>query len=71
MTETPKKSASFAKAYEELEAITAEFERGDVDLEEGLKKFARGLELAKQLKGQLKVIEQKVEEIKKKFSDEA
>jgi exodeoxyribonuclease VII small subunit len=70
MTETPKKNVSFAKAYEELESITEEFERGDVDLEEGLKKFARGLELAKQLKGQLKVIEQKVEEIKKKFNAE-
>lgn len=64
----PKKlQTSFAKTFEELEAITAWFEGDDVDLEEGLKKFERGLELAKACKDQLGEIENKVEEIKKKF----
>ncbi len=66
----PKKSQpSFAKAFEELEEITAWFESDDVDLEAGLKKFERGLELAKECKDLLKNVENKVEEIKRKFSD--
>ena len=57
------------KAFEELESITAWFERGEVDLDEGLKKFERGLELAAACKEKLMEIENKVSEIKKKFDD--
>lgn len=62
-----KKEINFAKAFEELEAITAWFERDGTDLDEGLKKFERGLELAKFCKEKLADVEIKVETIKKKF----
>lgn len=60
---------NFSEAFAELEKITEWFERGDVELEEGLKKFERGLELASKLKIRLKEVENKVVEIKEKFSD--
>jgi len=63
-----KKTSSFGEAFQELEEITAWFERGDVDLDEGLKKFERGLELAGVCKGKLAEVENKVIELKKKFS---
>lgn len=61
---------NFGQAFAELEKITQWFERGDVELEEGLKKFERGLELAGKLKKNLKEVENKVTEIKAKFEDE-
>lgn len=57
----------FGKAYNELEEIVDWFEREDVDLDEGLKKFERGLQLAKSCKSRLKDVENKVTEIKAKF----
>lgn len=65
MTAKPK---SFAKAFEELEEITHWFESGDADLDEGLKKFERGLELSKLCQEKLAEVENKVKEIKAKFS---
>lgn len=64
------KKINFAQLFKELEEITAWFEREEVDLEEGLKKFERGLELAKVLKDHLKKVENKVNEIKAKFESE-
>ncbi|MDO8581425.1 MAG: exodeoxyribonuclease VII small subunit [bacterium] len=61
------KDQSFAKAFEELEKITQSFEKGAFDLDDGLKQFERGLELAAVLKKKLSDIENKVEVIKKKF----
>ncbi len=63
----PKKKIDFAKAFEELEAITEWFETEEVDLDQGLKKFERGLELASVCKKKLSEVENKVSEIKKKF----
>ncbi len=60
---------SFAKDFEELEHITQWFDSQDqLDLDLGLKQFERGLELASQLKKKLSEVENKVEEIKQKFS---
>ncbi|MBI3115398.1 MAG: exodeoxyribonuclease VII small subunit [Candidatus Kerfeldbacteria bacterium] len=71
MTQVPKRDFHFTKAFEELEAIVKEFESEHIDLDEGLKKFERGLALAKQLKAKLQDVEQKIETIKQKFdSDE-
>lgn len=61
---------NFGSAFAELEKITEWFERGEVDLDEGLKRFERGLELASKLKARLKEVENKVTEIKAKFEDE-
>jgi exodeoxyribonuclease VII small subunit len=59
----------FGSAYKELEEIVEWFEREDVDLDEGLKKFERGLQLAKSCKSRLKDVENKVTEIKAKFGE--
>lgn len=60
------KKFDFAKAYKELEEITARFERGDLSLEEGLKRFEQGLTLAAECRKYLKEVENKIIEIKKK-----
>lgn len=64
-----KAKINFQKAFEELEMIMEWFERGETDLDEGLKKFERGLELASACKEKLSEIDNKVTEIKKKFSE--
>ncbi len=64
---TTKKKVSFVKAFEELEAITQWFEQSETDLDEGLKKFERGLELASLCKEQLNEVENKVKEVKVKY----
>jgi len=61
------KKFDFSKAYKELEEITSQFERGNLSLEDGLKKFEEGLELAAECKEYLKQVENKIIEIKKKF----
>lgn len=68
---SPKKSTKtdFAKSFKELEEIVEWFEDAEVDLEEGLKRFERGLELASQCRTRLKDVENKVSKIKAKFSD--
>ncbi len=63
-----KKTSSFASDFQELEEITAWFETADVDLDEGLKKFERGLELAQACKTKLAEVENKVVDLKKKFA---
>lgn len=64
------KRINFAHEFKELEIITEWFEKEDIDLEEGLKKFERGLELASSLKEYLGKVENKVKEIKAKFATE-
>lgn len=66
-----KPSRQIGKLFEELEKITSELDRDSVDLDEALEKFERGLEIAAELKGRLRDVEQKVEKIKKKFADES
>ena len=61
---------TFAKAYEELQALTAEFEKGDLDLEKAIPKFKRAAELAKLLKQKLAVLENQIEEINVNIEDQ-
>lgn len=61
---------SFAKAYEELKHLTAEFEKGDLDLEVAIPKFKRAAELAKLLKSRLKDLETQIEEINLEITKE-
>lgn len=62
------KDVDFSKGFQELEEITRWFDSQEqLDLDAGLKKFERGLELASELKKKLTEVENKVEEIKQKF----
>lgn len=65
-----KSKSSFAESFAELEAITTDLERDDLDLDDAVTKFERGLQLAQQLKTKLSSVEQRVEAIRKKFSSE-
>jgi exodeoxyribonuclease VII small subunit len=68
-TKKASKPASFAQSFAELEKITSLFERDDLDLDEAMKEYERGLVLAKQLKTRLKELENTVETLKKKFHE--
>lgn len=63
----PEEKFDFGAAYKELEGIIDWFESGDIDLDQGLEKFERGLALAKQCQERLKEVENKVSAIKMKF----
>lgn len=65
------KAFEFEKALKELEELTAWFESTDVDLDAGLAKFERGMELAAELKSHLASVENRVEKIRQKFSAKA
>jgi exodeoxyribonuclease VII small subunit len=58
---------SLSAAFGELEKIVEEFENETVDLEGGIVKLEKGLELAAFLKKQLSEMENKVVEIKQKY----
>jgi exodeoxyribonuclease VII small subunit len=65
------KPFEFEKSLKELEEITAWFESSDVDLDAGLAKFERGMELATELKTHLAGVENRVEKIRARFSAKA
>lgn len=67
MPKKESKDIDVAKGFKELEDISAWFERGETDLDQGLKKFERAMEVADVLKKRLAQAENKVKEIKKKF----
>ena len=54
------------KALEELEALVARLEGGDLSLEQALKEFERGVKLTRQCQTALQAAEQKVEILLKK-----
>jgi exodeoxyribonuclease VII small subunit len=65
------KPFEFEKSLKELEDITTWFESTDVDLDAGLAKFERGMELATELKAHLASVENRVEKIRQRFSGAA
>ena len=66
----PEEKFNFTKAYQEIEEINDWFQNEDIDLDEALKKFQRGMDLIKKCKERLKNAENTFEEIKKKYSIE-
>ena len=54
----------FGKSFQELEDIAAWFERGEPDVEEGLKRFATAMEIASVLKTHLEEAQNRVHEIR-------
>ncbi len=62
-----KTELDFGNAFNELEEIAGWFERGEPDLDKGIEKFERAMELSKVLKERLKDAENRVKEIRLKF----
>jgi exodeoxyribonuclease VII small subunit len=60
---TKKASPDFEAALAELEKIVEKMEAGDQSLEESLKSFQRGIELARTCQQGLKEAEQRVEKL--------
>jgi exodeoxyribonuclease VII small subunit len=54
------------KSLEELEALVARLESGDLPLEQALKEFEQGVKLTRQCQAALQAAEQKVEILLKK-----
>ncbi len=65
-----KEKFNFTKAYQEIEEINRWFQQEDIDLEEGLKKYQRGLKLVKECRQRLKETENQLKEIKKEAGEE-
>lgn len=68
MSSRKQSQQSLQQLFDELESIVAQFEKGGIDLDKSLALFERGLVLAAQCKERLKEVENKVVDIKKKFS---
>lgn len=68
---TPKSGTStkpsFSQQLDELERIIDQFEAEDIELDESVAAFEKGLKLLESLKNQLEETENKVVLIKKKF----
>jgi exodeoxyribonuclease VII small subunit len=69
MPKQNKTEANFSEDFQELEAIINWFEGDEVELEEGLSRFERGLELAQRCKERLDEVDNKVNEIRAKFDE--
>jgi exodeoxyribonuclease VII small subunit len=57
----PSDTKTLATQFKELEAITQELERGDLDIELAIEKYELGVKLAQDLKNKLKNMENKIE----------
>jgi len=66
----PEEKFNFTKAYQEIEGINDWFQSEEIDLDEALQKYERGLELINKCKERLKEAENKFEEIKSKYLKE-
>lgn len=60
------KKFNFTKAYEEIEGINKWFQQEEIDLDEALQRYEKGMMLIQGCKERLKEAENKFEEIKKK-----
>ncbi|MGM0438913.1 MAG: exodeoxyribonuclease VII small subunit [Patescibacteria group bacterium] len=65
-----KEKFDFTKAYEEIEEINEWFQKEEIDLEEALNKYEKGMELIEKCKKRLEKSKNKFEEIKEKYSEE-
>ncbi len=60
----PKQPAfTFKESYAKLQSIVSWFERDDIDLEEGIKKYEEGSVLVKELQKYLETMEHKIKEL--------
>ena len=71
MSSKKSKALDFEQALGELEAVVERLEHGELPLEEALKQFERGVELARGCEASLKQAEQRVEILLQKTPDAA
>jgi exodeoxyribonuclease VII small subunit len=65
-----KTEQSFKQAFTELEQLTRELENNDaLELEKGVQLFEKGMELAKICNSKLSIMENKIINIKTKYSN--
>jgi exodeoxyribonuclease VII small subunit len=69
VTSKKAKSVDFEQALGELETVVERLEHGELPLDEALKQFERGIELARGCQDALKQAEQRVEILLKKTPD--
>lgn len=62
-----KKAASYQEMNKELESLLSDLQSSDMDIDEALKAYERGMELVKDLEAYLKTAENKVIKIKTQF----
>jgi exodeoxyribonuclease VII small subunit len=70
VTSKKTKALDFEQSLAELEAVVERLEHGELPLEDALKQFERGIELARSCQASLKSAEQRVEILLKKTPDE-
>ncbi len=68
-TKKDAKEVDVTKGFQELEEIADWFERGETDLDKGLEKFERAMQVADALKKRLVTAENRVKEIKRKYEN--
>lgn len=61
---TKKSKSDFSSKFHELEEIAEWFEKGEPDIDQGMKKFERASALAKELKAVLEEAENKIQIIR-------
>jgi exodeoxyribonuclease VII small subunit len=66
MARKQQETLAFEKSLQELEAVVAKMEQGNLSLEESLQHFERGIQLTRACQQALKQAEQKVEILLKK-----
>lgn len=64
-----KTEPSYQEMARELDDILLELQQEDLDVDQAVKQYERGLELVRQLETYLKTAENKVKELKATFKD--
>lgn len=70
MSGKPATTQSLKGKIKLLEEITTYFAQEEVDLDEGIKKYEAGMQLAKEIRDQLTSYELKINEIKSKYDED-
>jgi len=64
-----KTTPTYEELKSELDAISMELQNGDLDVDQTVQKYERGLELVKQLQSQLTAAENTITKSQAKFTD--
>jgi exodeoxyribonuclease VII small subunit len=64
------KEVNYQSLQSELESILNDLQRDDIDVDQAMKQYERGLQIVKQLEDYLQSAENTVEELRAKFDKE-